>query len=273
MTSRTMFCLAIISAFGPSGSLISGADKTIVTDINANKLLSTIASEHNFSVVMILPEKAPVVMGKDTPPGETLTIMRENDSETRGRRYGFRRDAIWAGEIQLGVFSDPNAALQVFEDHLRHTSLGPDRDLGTAFGTKAVAWSQGQDQSTRRVLFVRDNVVVSVYLALWRLVSADVSKEATLEIARRIDGALVKAMLGVQRGPNLRVPNIVAIETLGEMSAQAKFTAQVRIAIPENPQDKESKEIEVVRTLPFHTPGLNPEDKAKSLSELPLICR
>jgi hypothetical protein len=264
MMPRTMILfLGVLSILGLTSSLVSGASGAVVADINANKLLCTIAANYDFTVGLQLPNNVPTMVEKDTPPRETVTIVRQHNTETLGRRYALARNGVMSGEIQLGVFSDPNTALRVFADYLRHTSVAPDRDLATTLGTRAVAWAR-EGQSARRVLFARDNVVVSVSLLLWRLGPASVPNEATLDIAKNIDGALVKGVMGVQRGPTLLVPRITRIETSGEMSPQGTLTAQVHIAIPENPQDRESREVETVRTLRFHTPSLSAEDKIAS---------
>lgn len=269
MKCRMICGWMFISACAVGCSSASEGEKTIVTQINANRLLCTVGALIDANVVMLRPEAENLPLDKETPPSDTVTIIRAHDVERRGRRYGFIRDGTWSGDVQLGVFSDPNSALAIFEDHLLHTSVGPDKNFTAEYGTRAVGWSHRREgQDLTRILFVRENVVVSVYLALWRLMPVGVSSETTLAIAKTIDGALVNGALGVRRGKTLKVPRIVGVETVGTISERAKLTARVRVAVAENPQDKDSKEIEVVRTLPFYTPGLNPEDRAKPESKV-----
>jgi hypothetical protein len=52
----------------------------------------------------------------------------------------------------------------------------------------------------------------------------------------------------------------VAIEMPSKIPARTKVEAKVRISVPENPQDKDSKEKEVVHTIPFHVPSVDAPD-------------
>ena len=165
----------------------------------------------------------------------------------------------------MGVSEDPNSALKIFEDHLWHTSVGPDTDLSAEFGTKAVAWSHTREgQDLGRILFVRDNVVVSIGFHPLRFQPmGDMTKTIT-SLARKIDDAMIKGTSGVQRGRSLATPRIIAVEILAPGSAGAKLTAEVRMAVPEDPQDKESRETELVQATSFYAARPDPDEKTQS---------
>jgi hypothetical protein len=135
--------------------------------------------------------------------------------------------------------------------------MGPDKNLTAELGTKAVAWSVREEgQHLGRVLFVRDNVVVSIDIpAPWFAESGGSTKVIT-KLASTIDGALVNGTLGVQRGKTLKVPVIAEVTPLSSVPAPGAATAQVRIRVPENSQDRNSKYIEIVRDVPFYPGGV-----------------
>jgi hypothetical protein len=168
------------------------------------------------------------------------------------------------GTVQMGVFADANEALRAFREHLRHASVRPKDTRGESLGSKSVGWWDDKRMCFRRVLLMRDNTVVDVYLFLERFIEMGGSGNATMHIAKAIDVALTSDALVVQRGRALKVPRILSIETTGAISEKATLTARIRVAVPENPQEEGSKEVEIVRTIPFDVPNLSPEDKAKS---------
>lgn len=239
--------------------------RELVVDVNANSLLCAVASEHSFDVGMELPTGGVTTIQKSTPPTETLAVLGEqNDLQRRGRRYVLIRDGQWVGGVQLGVFEDPNSALKIFQDHLLHTSVGPSTDLSAELGTRAVAWSHGRGgQNLVRILFLRDNVVVLVRLNFLRFESLNELNRTLRELSTRIDGALASGSLGVQRGPGLSVPRITKVDVSGSPTSQTKRTARIHIAIPKNPRDKESEEVDLVRNVPVrvHSPGAGAEGK------------
>jgi hypothetical protein len=255
-------CLALVAVFGGGCSIVGPSGKRVVTDVNANKLLSVLAEQLGANVVLKTPQGGRLPVTKETAPSETISIVRDDDFETRGRLYWFMQDDTLAGQVQLGVFSDHKAALAIFEAHLKHTSMGPDQNLTAELGTKAVAWSVREEgQHLKRVLFVRDNVVVSIAIPAPSFAESGGSTKVITKLVSTVDGALINGTLGVQRGKTLRVPRIVGLEPAGAVPARATIPGQVRISVPQNPQDKDSSYTEIVRSHPFHTPRVDPHAK------------
>jgi hypothetical protein len=251
-------CLALVAVFGGGCSLVGQSDKRVVTDVNANRPLGTIGAEQlGANLVMVVPWGQYLPLDKDATPSETISIVRDQDIEARGRLYCFMKDDTGAGHVQLGVFSDHKSALAIFEAHLKHTSVGPDENLTAELGTKAVAWSVREEgQHLAQVLFVRDNVVVRIDIPAPGFAESGGSTRVITKLASTIDCALVNGALGVQRGTTLKVPQIVAVDPLNSVPAHSKVTAKAHISVPENPQDRDSKYVELVRDLAFYPRGV-----------------
>jgi hypothetical protein len=256
MKSGMICSLVFASVFGGGCCLIPGSGRSIVTDVNANRLLSAVGAQLDANLVIHAPEGGLVPVNEDTAPSETISIIRDQDIEARGRLYWLMKDGRRAGRVQLGVFSDHASAWAIFQAHLSHTSMGPDKNLTAEFGTKAVAWSVREEgQHLGRVLFVRDNVVVSIDIpAPWFAESGGSTKVIT-KLASIIDGALVDGTLGVRRGKALKVPRIMGVEPLNRVPVHAKATAHIHISTPENPQGRGSKYAEIVRDFAFYPSG------------------
>jgi hypothetical protein len=265
MNLRTILCGLLLVAVCMGGNSSGGEIETsLVTYVNANQLLCTIVKRHGFSVVLLGPEAQSVPVHRRGQPSETVTITREHNIESRGRRYRFVRDHEGVGGVQLGVFPDPDTASKIFKDHLRHTSMGPDKDLTPELGERALRWSfRGEGKDLIRILFIRDNVVVSIHVFSRHGVPKGGTTETIMALSRAIDAALASGTRGVQRGNTLRTPRVTAIEFPADTPERTSLTARIRVVIPENPEDKDGREVEVVRSLPFYTPGLSAENKAK----------
>ena len=176
----------------------------------------------------------------------------------RGVRYKLREGHDGMGFIVIGVFADRQAALKIFDEHLTFTSVGPDKNLNGEIGNKAVAWR-------RRVLFVRDNVVVSLYFTRW---SGDIERAAAA-----IDSSLAAGGRGVRRGETVIVPKIKDVEIPREIEAGVKAPVKIVVVLPQEGlgdvlsfADRygvatmgpvladPSGEVEIVRTAQWYTP-------------------
>jgi hypothetical protein len=269
MKSRLIYYLVFLSAFAGRCLIASGSARAVVVDINANKLLSTVSEQLSANLVIKVPQGGLLPVNKDAAPSETISIVRDQDIEARGRLYWFMKDDRRAGQVQLGVFSDHESALAIFEAHLKHTSMGPDKNLTAEFGTNAVAWSVREEgQHLGRILFVRDNVVVSINIPAPGFAESGGSTKVITKLASTIDGALVNGTLGVQRGKTLRVPRIVGLEPARAVPARATIPGQVRISVPQNPLDESSSYTEIVRSHPFHTPRVDSHAKPEGQEEV-----
>jgi hypothetical protein len=78
--------------------------------------------------------------------------------------------------------------------------------------------------------------------------------------------ALIEGTLGVQRGAVCQVPRILEIEIPTENPARTKVEATVRIAVAEDPNDPNSTEVEIIRTVPFYVPSTGPENQTMQLA-------
>jgi hypothetical protein len=243
------------------------AEETIITGVNASVLICTVAKEHGLNVVRDRQgpgEVEPVT--ETTPPTDRLSAvrgLRHDDLERWGPRFTLKNGDYPVGSLQIGVFADPNAASRVFVEQITYTSMGPNKELGSELGDQAVGWWNQSQQGFRRILLRRTNVVVSVGTDFGSDREITAPAKTAEELARAIDSALRSGSYGVVRGKTLRIPRFVQIQVPGATTERTKVSAQVRIAVPENPQDENSKEIELVRALPLHTRGLSPEEKGK----------
>ena len=240
-------------------------DKLIV-GISTNSLLAgTVESYGVLPATRSAKSNELVVVGADTAEVEQLSIdTKENMKwKWRGRRYPLMRNESQVGVLGIGVFADPNESLRIYRDVYCHTSVMPMETLGGDLGQRSVRWSDEHYKGLRRVLFVRDNVVVDVSLFIDRLVEMGGLASATMEIAGAIDKALVQGTLGVRRGSILRMPRIVAVEVPAKLISRSRAQARVQIAVPGDPSDADSRDVEVVRTLPFYTPSFALKDKAE----------
>ena len=138
--------------------------------------------------------------------------------------------------------------------------------MGEDPGNRSVRWWDTNFEGFTRILFIRDNVVVEVYLILDRLVAMGGNANTTMEIAKSIDSALVGGTLGVQRGTAINVPRILAIEIPAENPARTKVEATVHIAIAEDLNDPNSAEVEIIRKVPFYVPYIGPEEQSLQLT-------
>jgi len=257
------FCVLVLQ-FIPCHLAASEVQTKIVTAINTNRLICSIIEKYNITVHQYRHEAEYLSIDSNTPLTENISIVQERNLERLGRRYLLRKSGDWIGSIQIGLFSDQkDSAAKIFKYHIRHTSMGPNKDITAKLGDKAVGWWEESNKGFGRILFIRDNVVVNVSLSLRKLIPMGISGETTMEIAKAIDTALGEGTMGVRRGKVLKVPRILAVETPKEIFARSKIEAKVHVAIPENPQDKDSKEIEIRRTLPLYVPFVSPDEKSE----------
>lgn len=161
------------------------------------------------------------------------------------------------GSVQLGVYADRQSALDAFKEHLRFTSVGPDRNLGKSVGEKAVGWSG------KRILLMRDNVVVNVGLP----------PRLLLRAAKAIDQALVKGTGGVQRGHKIHVPRITKAEAPKKIREGTVVDIRIHVVVSEGangdglgcvdamgapasyvPLMDPKGNVEVIRTVRYHAP-------------------
>ena len=242
-------------------------ENEIITGLNCSVLIYTLAKEHGLTVTRDRQgEGEPEPVDGRIAPTDRLSVVRgfrHSNLERWGPRFTLKKANYSVGRLQIGVFADPNAAAQVFMEQITYTSMGPNKKLGPELGDHAVGWWVPSQKGFGRIILRRDNVVVSIGMDYGGDRKITVPAETTLELANQLDLALKTGSHGVSRGTTLRIPRIVRIETPAIVSERTSVSAQVRIAVPENPQDKSSREIERVQTITLHIPGVNPEDRAK----------
>lgn len=238
-----------------------------VTGLNCNVLIYALMKEYGLTVTRDRQgEGEPEPVDGTSTPTDRLSVVRgfrHSNLERWGPRFTLKKANYSVGRLQIGVFADPNAAAQVFVEQITYTSMGPNKKLGPELGDQAVGWWLESQQGFQRILFRRDNVVVSIGMDYGGDRKITVPTETTLELANQLDLALKTGSHGVSRGTTLRIPRIVRIETPAIVSERTSVSAQVRIAVPENPQDKSGREVERVQTITLRVPGVNPEDRAK----------
>jgi hypothetical protein len=234
--------------------------KDFITGVNAHMLLCNVVEKHGMKVMRRDPNSPTYSyfpVKKTDPPAENISVViPSGNMDSWGSVFDVRFNK-GSGSIQIGSFPDPNSAIKIFAEHILHTSMGPNRNTSKELGDISAGWWDERYKGFRRILFIRDNTVVSVSLFLERFLEIGGKAIATMEIAKEIDNALAQGTLGVQRGTVLKVPRIVAIETPPKLISRTQVEAKVRIAVPVNPQDKDSKEDIVIRMIPFHVPSVD----------------
>jgi len=215
MKSFRSVCETLVCALGLCSSCAIESGKGIVTQIDARRLLGAVAGASGTAIALVGRRGETSPINDATEPNAMVVIARDygiqrcgqshrslaaTEAESRGPRYRLMKSGQCVGEVQVGIFSSRREASCVFDDHLWHTSVGPDRNLTGEFGTKAVGWSyrrEGHDLT--RILFRRDNVVVSVSVFLPRLVAMGGSTKTAIVVAKTIDSALAQGTHGVLR--------------------------------------------------------------------------
>lgn len=142
------------------------------------------------------------------------TSVSPGKAERRGVSFDLTKDDATIGVIQVGVFGDKKTASNMLDEHLFYTSVGPDYTDDT-IGEKAVGWRQ-------RILFVRNNVVISLYLK---------QPDPLIPTSKSIDRALAEGKAGVRLGTSLSMPRIVSVELPGEFTAGATVSLKIRVAV------------------------------------------
>ena len=232
----------------------------LIVKVDSNKLLTGILQTYGILLAMNTAKPQEAIVDADTPEVDQISIGSKESQEWsfKGRKYYMIRNKAQTGSLGIGVFRDPNEALRAYLDTYFRTSVIPVDTLDKELGDRSARWPDEHHRGCRRILFLRDNVVVDVYLeSLDKFIAIGGEANATMEIAKAIDSALVQGILGVQRGKAVKVPRIVAVYTPEEVASGSKVAAKVRIAIPENPQDPNSKDIEIMRTFSFYAPAIS----------------
>lgn len=240
-------------------------EKELVTSVNSNMLICSIAEKYGIGIIRSAPGPGGFRPIKKTdPPNESISILPKlNNLERHGARFTLMKNEKAVGMVQIGVFNDPNAALKMYTDHMLYTSIGPNRNLSGDIGNKSAGWWDVRNQGFKRILFTRDNVVVSIHLFSKELISTGLSRDVTMNIAKAIDTALAEGTLGVLRYKVLKTPRILAVNMPTNVTARTKVEAQIHIAVQDDPQNKDSKETEILRTIQFSAPAVSADDKTK----------
>ncbi len=234
--------------------------KGLVTFINANLLVCNSVEKYGMEIKKREPNLSEYsyisVKKTDSPTQSTFFTVPSGNKNSWGSLYDIRFDK-GSGSIQIGVFPDPNSAIKIFAEYILHTSIGPNKNISKEVGDVSAGWWDEHHNGFRRILFIRDNVVVNVSIFLEKFIDTGGSASVTMEIAKAIDTPLAQGTLGVQRGSILKVPRFSKIEIPTKLQAQTKVEAGVRLFVPETPQDPNSREIEIEKKVPFRAPIVN----------------
>ncbi|MEI6972655.1 MAG: hypothetical protein WCL44_14200, partial [bacterium] len=136
-----------------------------------------------------------------TVPGEeilrqTFGMRAEYDGVTRwGVRYSMLHETKPIGRVIIGVFSSSDHAKKLFDDRIRHTSVPP-TNVDATIGNHEAEWDD------RRIVFVRDNVLVELQLP-----GTDIKHKA-----RIIDDTLRDGVMGVKKGSKVNGPILEGLE-------------------------------------------------------------
>jgi len=209
--------------------------------------------------------------------GREISITRHGIGR-RGVFYLLVKDGLSIGTITLGIFSGKKAAFKVFNEHLTYTSMGPSDNLSKELGNKSFGWGKS------RILFVRDNAVVSLSMRLDLLHQADLPLDTVLTTAKAIDGALAEGARGVQRSMTVRMPCILEVEAPEVILAGREVNIKIHVAVPEDtigdclgfvdrmgaeirsnvPITDKQKEVKIIRNLRFAVPRISNESEKMS---------
>ena len=231
------------------------AKEGIITGLNPNILIGTLAKEHGFSV-----KRDKTGWGQAEPvregelPGESLSLVKAPNLERWGPKFMLRKEDDLIGGLQIGVFADPNTAALMFVDQIHHTSVGPNWRFGSELGDEAVGWWNGNRLGLGRILLRRSNVVASINVLAPGAGKMMVPMDTALALALRLDLALKSGSDGVHRGTNIAIPRILAVKTPKAPIPHRVQHAQVRIALPTSAPAERPEEREVVHDVPFHPP-------------------
>jgi hypothetical protein len=231
------------------------AKEGIITGLNPNILIGTLAKERGFSVKRDKTgwgEAEPVTEGG--LPRESLSLVKAPNLERWGPKFMLRKGDSLIGGLQIGVFVDPNTAAGMFMDQIHHTSVGPNRRFGSELAAEAVGWWNESQQGFGRILLRRSNIVASIDVLLGDAGQMMVSAETALALALRLDWALKSGSDGVCRGTNLTVPRILAVAVPKAPVPRREQHARARIAMPTSAPPGRPEEAEVVHDVPFHPP-------------------
>lgn len=247
MSTRIILSLSLFIAIFPV-SMEASAEKSHVVGVDVDKLI--------FHAL-----------------GEKITPVRQSVGR-RGVSYMLMKNNKSVGGVTIGVFSDQTSATNIFQKHLLYTSMGPNRNLSEELGDKVFGWWGEREQGFGRILFVRDNVAVSIYLRLDVLIPTGMYSDISMTTAKAIDGALIEGTYGVCRGAIVRLPHILKVQAQEELLAGTQVDIKVYVAVPEVMNDDslgfvdqkgaeitsgvpiidKKREVEIVRTLRYRVP-------------------
>jgi hypothetical protein len=238
----------------PRAEAIENKDpNNLVTGISANQLLGNIIEPYGLLLAQRkIGSNKPTLIKKEDPDIEDLSLETKDNPLRRGRRYELRKDDFTVGFVQVGVFIDHNEAYKVFSDHILHTSMGPNKKLGAELTEKSVGWWEEKQKGYARVLFVRDNTVVDIYLFLKKYIDLGGKARSSLDIAKAIDASLLEGSHGVKRGSVVRVPRILAVEKPQRIYGGTETQLTVQILVP-RALDK-AGDYEIARPIQFQAP-------------------
>jgi hypothetical protein len=231
MSTRIIVSLWLVTAIFPV-SMEASAEKSHIVGVDVNKLIY-----HAL--------------------GEKIIPVRQSVGR-RGVSYMLMKNSESVGTIMIGIFSDRKSAIEIFEEHLEYTSMGPDKNLSEELGNQAFSWGM------RRILFARDNAVVSVVLP----------KDLCLNVSKAIDRLLVEGAQGVAKDAIIHMPRILKVQAQEELLAGTQVDIKVYVAVPEVMNDDslgfvdqkgaeitsgvpiidKKREVEIVRTLRYRVP-------------------
>ena len=251
MSTRIILSLCLVLLMSPESLHASAKKPQFIIGVDVNRLLHE-------------------VFGKET------SISRRGTGR-RGVSYSLMKNNKSIGGIEIGVFSDQTSATNIFEEHLLYTSMGPNRNLSKELGDKAFGWWGERERGFRRILLVRDNVVISVYMP-------EMSSDIVMALAKAIDSALIEGTYGVCRRAIVRLPRIMKVQAQEEILAGTTVEVKVHVAVPEAvigdslgfvdrmgveirsgvPIINRHREVEIIRTLEYHVPRVLPEPEKVS---------